>query len=163
MLLKEAFSEYKVIDENCIHKVFTNLSKMGSISKLEEELSEELFYLYVYIFLVSSYQSDGWNNIIDGGIDINPFISETLNVFKLHDIKTAYEKLSKITDDDFEDNYLEDIFNYWDEIESDATDEQRKIHELYEKLDNISRTHWDECATNSYHKGIVDYVIENMK
>lgn len=158
MTLQNIILTYKNIDETTLYKIYSNIQDIGNIDQIKKELPEDLFNIYLYIKLVANYKSDGWGNMLEPTNEINPYLSHLLEFFELIDMKNALEELIVLINNDFPDNYLDDIFYYWEEIEAEATQEQNKIYSAYNNLEKISTENWGLRSPNNGLKKAIAYI-----
>jgi len=93
LTLEECLKDVKYIEEVTLVELSDKLWKLGTLEKIKEEVSPELFTLHVGMNMIGNWKGSGWWGVISEHAELVPFVADTLEAFGLPALKTAFENV----------------------------------------------------------------------
>lgn len=162
MTVQKILNDNKVIDENVLYKIYSEIQDIGNFPEIHKTLPTDVFNVYSYIYLVSNWKSDGWGNIFESSDTFLPYISQTFEMLELFDLNNAFTDFISIDISKLPDDIISTITYQWEEFENGANDELKRIHDIYEKLEEISGNYWGYASTHNGLTPLITY-LENKR
>lgn len=174
LTLKECLKDAKRIDEDTLVELSDKLWELGTVEKIKEKVSPELFTLHIGMNMIGNWKCEGWWGIISEQAELVPFIPDTLEAFGLPALKTAFENIISCFPKDTifsnDDNYCDTInflqnarFKVSNERLNVISLEKRKemvenIHRYLEELEQLTGPLWGYSSENDGWKAVLDFI-----
>ena len=93
LTLKECFKDAECLNESTLVELSDKLWELGTLEKIKEEVSPELFTLHIGMNMIGNWKGEGWWGLISDQPELVQFIPDTLEAFGLPVLKTAFENV----------------------------------------------------------------------
>ena len=174
LTLEECLKDVKYIEEVTLVELSDKLWELGTLEKIKEEVSPELFTLHVGMNMIGNWKGSGWWGVISEHAELAPFVADTLEAFRLPALKTAFENVISCfpedtvfsNDDTYYDtiNFLQNVrFKVSNERLNTISIENRKemvnnIHRYLEELEQLTEPLWGYSCENNGWKTVLDFI-----
>lgn len=130
LTIKAMIDDLSNINEAKLVEVSDKLWKIGSLEKIKEEVSPDLFCLHVAANMMGSWKGEGWWCLICEHADLVPYIPMALDWLKLPELKIAFENVIKLFPEytvfRANDETYYDICNFLQSVSIKVNDERLK-------------------------------------
>ena len=114
--LRALWAKYSDLDvESKFASISDDIWKLGSIEKIKDEVSAEVFTFHVAVNMIGNWKGDGWDFIFYEGRALLPYIPDTLSRLELGEIKDAFEQTLSVFPDfasDCDERGYTDVANF---------------------------------------------------
>ena len=173
--LRTLWEKYSDLDvESKFASISDDIWKLGSIEKIKDEVSAEVFTFHVAVNMIGNWKGDGWDFIFYEGRALLPYIPDTLSRLELGEIKDAFEQTLSVFPDfasDCDEEVYTDVANFLinprfkvaDERLNAIPKEERTAlsgayHKGVQRLDDLSEKLWGYRAEEGGWKNVLDYL-----
>ena len=173
--LRALWAKYSDLDvESKFASISDDIWKLGSIEKIKDEVSAEVFTFHVAVNMIGNWKGDGWDFIFYEGRALLPYIPDTLSRLELGEIKDAFEQTLAVFPDfasDCDEEVYTDVANFLinpqfkvadERLNAISKEERRALSEAYHKgvqrLDDLSEKLWGYGAEGDGWKNVLDYL-----
>lgn len=175
LTIKEMLKGISCVNEDVLVEISDKLWEIGTLEKIKEKVSPELFLLYIGVNMIGNWKEKGWWGVISEHAALVPFIPETLEAFCLYDLKKAFEDVISLFPEytvfSNEDSSYYDIINFLQKAYFKVTDERlngisfekRKemiasIRQRENVLENLTEPLWGFGAEDDGWKQVLDFI-----
>ena len=176
LTLKECFKDAECLNEGTLVELSDKLWELGTLEKIKEEVSPELFTLHIGMNMIGNWKGEGWWGLISDQPELAPFIPDTLEAFGLPVLKTAFENVIACFPEDTvftnDGNYC-DTINFLQNARFKVSNEKlnaislekrkemvKKIHQYLEELEQMTEPLWGYSAENDGWKAVLDFIAD---
>ena len=177
--IEDMIEDVNKLDETMLAELSDKLWQFGSLGHIKENVSMELFHLYIGINLIGIWQSEGWDSIFGEQADFIPYISVVLQELELGDIRDAFEDVISLFPEDtiFKSNSeaYYDIYNFFtsfsykvqnEKLKAIVPEKRRELVRLIRKkisiLDELTEQYWSVGAEAGGWSRVFDYIRKNI-
>lgn len=173
--LRTLWEKYSDLDvEYKFASISDDIWKLGSIEKIKDEVSADVFTFHVAVNMIGNWKGDGWDFIFYEGRALLPYIADTLSRLGLREIKDAFEETLSVFPDfasDCNEEVYTDVMNFLinprfkvadERLNAISKEERTTLSEAYHKgvqsLDDLSEKLWGYRAEEGGWKNVLDYL-----
>jgi hypothetical protein len=173
--LRTLWEKYSDLDvEYKFASISDDIWKLGSIEKIKDEVSADVFTFHVAVNMIGNWKGDGWDFIFYEGRALLPYIADTLSRLGLGEIKDAFEETLSVFPDfasDCNEEVYTDVMNFLinprfkvadERLNAISKEERTTLSEAYHKgvqsLDDLSEKLWGYRAEEGGWKNVLDYL-----
>ena len=170
--LRTLWAKYSDLDvESKFASISDDIWKLGSIEKIKDEVSAEVFTFHVAVNMIGNWKGDGWDFIFYEGRALLPYIPDTLSRLELGEIKDAFEQTLAVFPDfasDCDEGVYTDVANFLinprfkvadERLNAISKEERRALSEAYhrgvQRLDDLSEKLWGYGAEEDGWKNVL--------
>lgn len=179
LTIRDVINDVSNVDETKLAEISDKLWKIGSLEKIKEKVSQDLFYLHVGINMIGGWKGEGWWGIICESANLVPYIPMTLDKLHLPELKIAFENIIKLfptyTVFKVDDSAYYDIVNFLqsanlkvhdERLQSISLEKRREIVKLIRKnvniLEDLTEPFWGDGSECGGWKQILDLISFNV-
>ncbi len=170
--LRTLWEKYSDLDvESKFASISDDIWKLGSIEKIKDEVSADVFTFHVAVNMIGNWKGDGWDFIFYEGRALLPYIPDTLSRLELGEIKDAFEQTLSVFPDfasDCDERGYTDVANFLinprfkvadERLNAISKEERRALSAAYHKgvqrLDDLSEKLWGYGAEGDGWKNVL--------
>ena len=170
--LRTLCEKYRDLDvESKFASISDDIWKLGSIEKIKDEVSADVFTFHVAVNMIGNWKGDGWDFIFYEGRALLPYIPDTLSRLELGEIKDAFEQTLSVFPDfasDCDERGYTDVANFLinprfkvadERLNAISKEERRALSAAYHKgvqrLDDLSEKLWGYGAEGDGWKNVL--------
>lgn len=175
LTIEDIFKDVSSVNEDVLVKLSDKLWEIGTLEKIKEEVSPELFLLHIGMNMIGNWKCEGWWGVISEQAVLVPFIPKVLEAFGLYDLKIAFENVISLFPEytvfSNEDASYYDIINFLQNARFKVSDERlnsikpekRKemvvsIRQRVNTLEALTEPLWGSGAENDGWKQVIDFI-----